>query len=146
MKSVWIIGLLLVATLGSAQAPTESFPPVATLKQIMVDLVYPASNEILLSIYRGGPKDEKEWAALRRSAVTLAESGYLLMMPGRAKDQGGWMKDVKLLVEAGTAAYASAQAKDFQALARVSEPLDASCTTCHKEYRPNVFPRTVPAH
>ena len=146
MKSVWIIGLLLVATLGSAQAPTESFPPVATLKQIMVDLVYPASNEILLSIYRGGPKDEKEWAALRRSAVTLAESGYLLMMPGRAKDQGGWMKDVKLLVEAGTAAYVSAQAKDFQALARVSEPLDASCTTCHKEYRPNVFPRTVPAH
>ena len=140
MKPVWIIAFLLIGAFGFAQAPSESFPPVATLKQIMMDLVYPASNEILLSIYRGGPKDENEWAALRRSAVTLAESGNLLMMPGRAKDQGGWMKDVKLLVEAGTAAYASAQAKDFQALAKVAEPLDASCTTCHKQYRPNVFP------
>jgi len=61
---------------------------VANVKQLMLDLIHPSSNDILLAIYRGGPKDEKDWAAVAGS-------------------------------------------------------IDASCTTCHKQYRPNVFPPTV---
>jgi hypothetical protein len=141
LRSGSFVVLILIATCGFAQAPPESFPPVATMKQLMVDLIHPASNDILLFVYRGGPKDEKEWAAVRRGAVTLAESGNLLMMRGRARDQGVWMKDAKMLVDAGTAAYKAAQAKDAKALAAVAEPLDASCTACHKQYRPDVFPR-----
>jgi hypothetical protein len=141
MKPVWVVLSISLAIFAFAQAPSESFPPVATMKQLMVDLIHPASNDILLLIYRGGPQDEKEWAAVRRGAVTLAESGSLLMMRGRARDQGAWMKDAKMLVDAGTAAYKAAQAKDTKALAAVAEPLDASCTTCHKQYRPDVFPR-----
>ena len=78
---------------------------------------------------------------MRRAAVTLAESGYMLMAPGRARDQADWMKDAKLLVDAGNAAYKAAQAKDSKALAALAGALDASCTTCHKQYRPNVFPK-----
>jgi hypothetical protein len=111
------------------------------MKQLMLDLVHPASNDMLLLIYRGGPTNENEWAAVRRGAVTLAESGNLLTMRGRARDQGDWMKDSKMLVDAGSAAYKAALAKDVKALAAVAGPLDASCTTCHKQYRPNVFPR-----
>ena len=129
------IGLLLLAGAALAQEP------VATMKQLMVDMIYPASNDILLVVNRGGPSDEKEWTAVRRSAITLAESGNLLMMRGRARDQGDWMKDAKMLVDAGTAAYKAAEARDPNALARLTEQLDASCTTCHKQYRPNVFPR-----
>jgi len=129
------IGLLLLAGAALAQEP------VATMKQLMVDMIYPASNDILLVVNRGGPSDEKEWTAVRRSAMTLAESGNLLMMRGRARDQGDWMKDAKMLVDAGTAAYKAAEARDPNALARLTEQLDASCTTCHKQYRPNVFPR-----
>ena len=110
------------------------------MKQLMLDLIHPASNDILLLIYRGGPKDEHDWAMVRRGAVTLAESGNLLMLRGRARDQGEWMKDAKMLVDAGTAAYKAAQAKDVNALTAVAGALDASCTTCHKQYRPNVFP------
>jgi len=141
MKLIWIAVLILIATFALAQTPSESFPPVATMKQLMVDLIHPASNDILLVVYRGGPKDEKEWAAVRRGAVTLAESGNLLMTRGRARDQGAWMRDAKMLVDAGTAAYKAAQAKDTKALAAVAESLDASCTACHKQYRPDVFPR-----
>ena len=107
MKLAWILIFILIGTFGFAQAPSESFPPMATMKQVMLDLVHPASNDILLSIYRGGPQNEKEWAALRRSAVALAESGTLLMMRGRARDDSEWMKDVKMLVDAGSAAYKS---------------------------------------
>jgi len=147
MKRFWIGVISAIAlaggfslrTIAFAQAPSEPFPPVATVRQLMLDLIHPSSNDILLAIFRGGPKDEKEWAAVRRSALTLAESGNLLMMQGRARDQEDWMKDAKLLVDAGNSAYKAAQAKDGTALGALAGAVDASCTTCHKQYRPNVF-------
>ena len=141
MKRARIAALILAGASAVAQAPSETSPPAATMKQLMVDLIHPASNEILLTVFRGGPKDGKEWAGLRRSALTLAESGTLLTMWGRALDQGDWQKDAKLLADAGAAVYKAAQAKDAKALAAVAERLDASCTACHRQYRPNVFPR-----
>ena len=141
MKSTSIGTLLLSGMIAFGQAPTEPFLPGATVKQLMLDLIYPSSNDILVAIYRGGPKNEREWAALRRAALTLAESGNLLMMQGRRRDQTDWMKDARLLVDAGHAAYKAAQAKDSTALAALAEALDFSCTTCHKQYRPNLFPK-----
>ena len=132
---------ILVGAFALAQTASKTLPPAATMKQIMLDLIHPASNEILLSVYRGGPKNDAEWAAVRRSALVLAEAGTLLTVPGRARDQSDWPKDAKLLGDSGTAAYRAALAKDAQALAAIAELLDASCTTCHKQYRPNVFPR-----
>jgi cytochrome c556 len=113
--------------------------PAATIKQLMLDLIHPAANDILLAISRGGPADDKEWAAVRRSALTLSEAGDRLGT--RGPDRGDWIKDSKLLSDAGTAAYRAAQSKDAKALAALADSLDASCTTCHKQYRPNVFPR-----
>jgi hypothetical protein len=133
--------LLLCGTIACAQAPSEPFPPVASVKQLMLDLIHPSSNDILLAIYRGGPKEEKEWAVVRRSALTLAESGNMLTLRGRARDSADWMKDARLLVDAGNAAYKAALAKDGNALTALAGALDASCTTCHKQYRPNVFPK-----
>jgi cytochrome c556 len=74
--------------------------------------------------------------------LTLAESGALLMQPGRVRDQGDWQKYARSMADAGSVAYRAAQAKDAKALASAAEAIDASCTACHKQYRPNVFPRT----
>jgi cytochrome c556 len=109
------------------------------MKQLMLDLIYPASNGILLTIYRGGPKDDTEWATIRHNALSLAESGSVLNTPARAADPE-WAAKVKMLTDAGAAAYKASQAKDSQALAASAAPLDAACTSCHKQYRPNVFP------
>jgi hypothetical protein len=132
-----LIGVLFLPAALAAQAPGDPFQPVATMKQLMVEIIYPASNEILLVVNRGGPSDDKEWAAVRRSAMTLAESGNLLIMRNRAT---GWVNDAKTLIGVGTAAYQAAQSKDAKALAALVEPLDASCTTCHKQFRPSLFP------
>ena len=134
-----IVGLLAIALL--MQSQPETIQPVATIKQIMLDIIHPASNEILLFVSRGASQDEKDWDRVRRSAITLAESGNLLMLRGRARDQGDWMKDARLLVDVGTSAYKAAQDKDAKALGALTGSLDASCTTCHKQYRPNVFPK-----
>jgi hypothetical protein len=122
----------------SAQAPSsDALQPVATMKQLMLDVIHPASNSVLLAINRGGPVDEKEWAEVRRGAMTLAESGNLLIMRNRAS---AWVADAKLLMDAGTAAYKAADAKDARALSTLADRIDASCTTCHKQFRPNLFP------
>src|SRR5262249_36497987 len=119
------------------QAPADPFQPVATMKQLMVDIIYPASNDILLIVNRGGPGDEREWSSVRRSAMTLAESGNLLIMRNHAP---AWIAHAKTMIGVGTAAYQAADAKDGKALAALVERLDRSCTTCHKDFRPSVFP------
>lgn len=138
MRRLWIAAFILMATCTFAQTTSDSFPPAASMKQLMLDLIHPASNGILLVIFRGGPKDENEWATVRHNALTLAASGNSLNS-GRAADPD-WTTHVKMLVVAGTAAYKAAEAKNVQALSAVAGPLDASCTSCHKQYRPNVFP------
>jgi len=125
---------VLIAVMGMivyAQAP-------ATMRELMLDLIHPASNDILLFVNRSVPKSDSEWAVVRRSALTLQESGDLLT---KRNSQADWVKDAKMLADVGAAGYKAAQAKDFKALAALTESLDASCTTCHKQYRPNVFPR-----
>ncbi|PYU23834.1 MAG: hypothetical protein DMG30_10280 [Acidobacteria bacterium] len=103
---------------------------VGTMSDIMTSMVYPAANNILLAAYRSGPQEDKEWLAIQRSAVMLAESGNVLMMRGPAGRQGDWEKDAN-------------------ALMAVAQPLNAACTTCHKQYRANIAgpgERVGPSH
>jgi cytochrome c556 len=138
-------GLLLVALLlfGHANARAQTgaagnVQAVGTMSDIMVSMVYPAANSLLLSIYRGGPQDDQEWAAVKHSAVLLAESGSVLLMRGPAGGQGDWAQDAKMLVDVGAAAYKAAGSKDANALLAVAQPLNAACATCHKQYRANI--------
>jgi len=127
------IGMMLLSATLLAQAPSAPFQPVATMKQLMVDVIHPASNSILLLINRGGPGTDNEWAEARRSAMTLAESGNLLIM---RNDAPAWVADAKQLIDAGGAAYKAAEAKDGKSLASLADRIDASCTTCHRRFRP----------
>jgi cytochrome c553 len=126
--------LFFLAAAASAQAP--SFQPVGTVSQLMIDLIYPSSDAIFY-IERAPPKNEVEWSVIRAQALLLAESGNLLMMAGRARDQGNWMKDSKMLIDAGTSAYKAAAAKDMTAILALNDSLNAACVTCHEQYRPN---------
>jgi hypothetical protein len=132
-----LAGIWLLSGAPAAQAPAEGLQPVATMKELMVDLIHPASNSLLLAVNRGGPDDDKGWAEARRSAMTLAESGNLLIMRNRA---AAWMADARRLTDVGTAAYRAATARDARALAGLADRIDASCTTCHAQFRPTVFP------
>jgi hypothetical protein len=133
---LFLAGLFLLSPAVFAQTPSDTpFQPVATMKQLMLDVIYPASNNVLLAINRD-PADEKEWADVRRGALMLAESGNLLIMRNRT---AAWVADARLLLEAGAAAYKAADARDNRALAAVADRIDASCTTCHKQFRPALF-------
>jgi len=127
------LGLLFLAGAAMAQAP--AFRPVATVSQIMLAITYPYSDA-LLYIERNPPKNDNEWSALEKQALMLAESGNLLMMEGRARDQGEWVEDAKLLVEAGVASVKAVRAKDVQAILALNDQIVTACTTCHTKYHP----------
>jgi hypothetical protein len=132
VTAIWLLSGAL-----AAQAPPDALQPVATMKELMVDVIHPASNSLLLAVNRGGPGDDKGWAEARRSAMTLAESGNLLIMRNRAT---AWVANARRLTDVGTAAYRAAASKDARALAALADRIDSSCTTCHAQFRPTVFP------
>jgi cytochrome c553 len=128
-----ILALFFIAALAVAQAPS-SFQPVGNMSQLMIDMIYPASDAIFY-VERAAPQNDREWGVLRATALTLAESGNLLMMDKRARDQGDWIKDAKMLVDAGAAAYRAAQAKNLDAIVALNQQLYTACVTCHEQYR-----------
>jgi len=132
MRTIAVM-ILLMASAAMAQAPT--FQPVGTTLEIMRAMVIPSSDVIFKT--SDAPKDDKGWASLQNNALILAESGNLLMMTGRAKDSMEWMKDSKLLVDVGTAAFNAAKAKDFTKLGDISDDILTACETCHKKYKPD---------
>jgi len=114
-------------------APTRN---VGTMSELMVRMIYPTSDAVFY-IETRTPTTEAEWGELQAKTLTLAESANLLMMPGRARDQGRWMDDAKLMLDAGQAAYRAARAKNVEALVEVNDALYQSCVQCHQHYRAN---------
>jgi Lipocalin-like domain len=132
-----LAAVVLLSGVVSAQAP------VGTMSDLMVKIIYPASDAIFYITTRT-PTSEVEWGELQGKALAVAESANLLMMPGRARDQDRWMADAKLMLDAGRAAYRAARAKDVAGLEAVNDQLYTSCTSCHQHYRPN-YGRRPPA-
>ena len=133
--------ILLIVGAATAQAP--SFQPVGTVSQLMVNIIYPTSDAMFY-IERTPPKTDVEWNAIRNQALMLAESGNLLMMPSRARDQGDWIKDSKMLVDVGAAAYKAALAKDMDGIVALNQQLNDACVVCHQQYRPSYGKRRSP--
>jgi len=138
---VALAGVAQQQSAGSPQSSLETAPQVpyrivGTMSQLMTDIIYPTTDDISYIVTRP-PSNDAGWAAIQRSALTLAESANLLMMPGRARDQDKWITDARLLLDAGNLAFKAAKAKDFDALVALNEQLVTACTTCHQDYRPN---------
>ena len=131
---------LLFASAAVAQAPT--YKPFGVLADIMAGIMFPNSNTIF-DVTKHAPKTDKEWIAVQTSAVLLAESGNLLLLPGRKKETGGlvpvqtaeWKKHVQALVEAAKGVYPAAKAKNPDAIFAACEPLYQACFSCHEMYR-----------
>lgn len=134
--------LLSLTGAALAQAPTDqALPPTPTIKsvgtmsELMLDIIFPTSNEIFY-VGREEQKTEKDWIDLRHNALMLAETANLLMAPNRARDQDRWMKDAGLLWDVGNRAYKLAKAKDLEGLKALNADLYEACQSCHEHYRP----------
>ena len=112
-------------------------PPAAraTLNEVMVKIVDPASNGVFY-IGRQPPQNDDEWKTLQGKALILSEIATSLMTPARAKDKKQWIQDAQRFLDASNAAYAAANAKDAAALEGLNDQLYEACRTCHEHYLP----------
>ncbi len=105
------------------------------MRQIMLGVVAPTSD-VIFKVPNQAPKNDKEWKAVQDSALTLAEAGNLLLIPGRARDTGDWTKFAKSLVSQGSKAFKAANAKDAKSLEGIGNDIDQVCEDCHAKYLP----------
>ncbi len=80
------------------------------------------------------PKTDEEWTAVRNSAATVIECGNLLMMEGRASDQGEWMKRVQELMRTANEVLQAVDAKDAETLFTAGSDMYLACSACHAQY------------
>jgi hypothetical protein len=153
------LAILLLSGCNAAppEPPLPPFKPVATLAELMHGVVDPAADVLWASVgsvvSKDGvedffPRTEEEWIPIENAAVVLMESGNLLMIGDRAKDQGEWMTMSRGLVDAGKAALTAAQSRNPDEIFRVGGDVYAACEGCHQRYwtegaRPSFEP--VPA-
>jgi len=137
-----VIGLLFFGIAGAAVAQAPSFQPVGSMSELMVRIIYPTSDA-LFYIERDAPKTDVQWNAIRSQALMLAESGNLMLLPNRQRDQGDWVKETKVMIDLATTAYRAALAKDMDGILAINDKLADSCIVCHQQYRAN-YPRRAP--
>lgn len=138
------LAVLAGRTFAAQKAPSARTPrPVATIKELMTGLIDPAADEVwgavaviesASGVEEKAPKTDAEWSAVRAHALTLAESGNLLMLDGRAKDRRVWLAMSRALVDAGEIAARAAEKKDAAGLLDAGEQVFSACALCHQAY------------
>ena len=141
------IGCCLLAS-GCAhqrESTAPPFKPVTTVVELMESIIAHAAEvyweSVQITVDETGehelsPQTDDEWESVWAAALTIAESGNLLMMPPRALDDGAWMQFARSLIEAGVEAAAAAQAHDVERVFAAGEQVYNACLGCHTRYIP----------
>jgi hypothetical protein len=139
------IAVSIFAAACEGQPDALPFKPVANVDQLMDATITPAAEVYWGSvstivdkdgIHENFPRTDEEWEAVWGAAMTIAESGNLLMMAPRAIDEEDWMKFSAALVDVGLEAAKAAEAKNPELVLERGEQVYNVCTGCHMQYIP----------
>jgi hypothetical protein len=143
-RACFVVVAAAASTLScTPSAPPSPYKPVATVMELMEGTVQPAAEayweSVSTTISAAGidekyPKTDEEWEHVWGGAMTIAESGNLLMMPSRVKDDGEWMRLSAALVDVGVEAAKAAQTRNPEKVLEVGEKVYNVCTECHMKY------------
>jgi hypothetical protein len=154
-------GILLAAGAKLSAQSSGDFLPQFTIAELMNSIVMPSAdvvwNAVVYEDTVTGPKTDEGWQKVRWSAVDLAESANLLMVPGRAANSPGavagegelapekiteliaeqraaWVAYAHVLHGAAMEAVRAIDAKDAEALSNAGGTIDAACQSCHRQF------------
>lgn len=138
-----IAGFMLAAAAGCAQAPARPFNAAANVLDLMEGPIAHAAEvywgSVSTIVDKDGitehyPTNDEEWEAVWAAAITISESGNLLMMAPRAKEEADWMKFSADLVTVGIEARKAAESKNPDNVLEIGEQVYNVCTACHMQY------------
>jgi hypothetical protein len=136
-------------------------PAEGNLSELMRAIAFPNSNIIFnLQLKDPGKEPKKDltsesfdyvqwgstvypgWLAVDQAAVALVETAPLLLTPRKCQngkmapvDRADWKQYVADLVTVGKVARKTAQERNFEAFADISDKLNTACANCHMVYR-----------
>jgi len=128
------------------EASGDVYQPVANASQIMSAITIPASDRIFESVvYENGelttqPETLDEWAQIEFAALAVAESGNLLLIPPRRRDEGDWVARSHEMTDAAMAVLQAARAQDPDGVLEAGSTLYDACLNCHNAYIPPDVP------
>jgi len=144
-----------------AATPASTAPaakPYATLAQVMRGIPLRSSN-LFFDAQSNNPAAKVDakgasqgdqinqlyggWRSIEDAALALSETANLLIIPGRACENGkpvpvdaaDYRKAVQQLADAGLAAYKAAQSKNMDSVVDASGAVTEACAACHDVYR-----------
>jgi hypothetical protein len=170
------LGVCVVAVAACSLEPAPRTEPegetpyqiTATVEDLMRSMVDPSADAVwdavvtevtAAGVSEHAPGSAEDWAALRRSAITLVESTNLLVMPGRriaaegvrsdlpgvdlepeqiealrAENPGAWTQFVSGLRASGLTVLDAIDRQDVEALLVAGDGLDLACENCHTTF------------
>jgi hypothetical protein len=138
-------GLAALGCSHRQEVTAPPFKPVTTVLELMESVIAHAAEVYWGSVqvvvdetgeHERYPENDEEWEAVWAAALSIAESGNLLMMAPRAIDDGAWMQFSRSLIEAGVEAAAAAEAHDVERVFAAGERVYNACLGCHTRYVP----------
>jgi hypothetical protein len=149
--SIVLLTIALCSCKSETPAPEASvanpagaqFVEVADVKQVMNWIMEPSADVVWESVgtiiseegeQNLRPETDEQWTAVRDAAAIVAESGNLLLTPGRLRDQDDWVKHSHALTKAAQEVIAAAEAKDVDSLFTAGGDVYLVCTACHEQY------------
>jgi hypothetical protein len=133
----------LAACAGRPQVTPPPYKPVTTVLELMESVIAHAAetywDSVQVTVDETGvheryPETDEQWESVWAAALSIAESGNLLMMTPRAVDDGAWMQFARSLVDAGVEAAAAAEARDVDRVFAAGEQVYNVCSSCHGRY------------
>ena len=128
-----------------ASAFVPAVPLAVSVNAIMVAMVDHASHVVWdVAEDAKAPKNDKDWEELEHHAIQVAASGTLIALGGTGKADPGWVqspawkKYSQEMTDAGLAALTAVHSKDRAALLKAGDQLVNTCTSCHKEFKPDL--------
>jgi hypothetical protein len=143
MIKTTMAALGLALALAGCTKPPPPYSTASTVKDIMVGITDPqaqvfwhssGSNDTAKGTETLTPTTKEGWAAAENAMTAVAESGNLLMLPGRARDEADWMKMAKAMTDEALAARAAVRAKDGDKMFETGAALYDTCSACHQKY------------
>lgn len=120
---------------GDTEIVTNIQQTMAWLLDPAADLIWDSAGTIITAQGQEdlSPTTEEGWTAVVHAAATLAETGNLLMMPGRSAGED-WDEYSRGLLAAGKLAIKAAQEQDADALFDAGGRIYQVCKACHNQY------------
>ena len=142
--------VLLAGCSPEARAPETPFDTTSLpMPELMGHVLDPAADAVWgasgVEVTEAGERDlspqtPEAWETVANAAAVVAESGNLLLLPGRNPGEERWVASAREMTRLGVQIRDAADRRDKQAVFDLGGQLYTACVSCHDVYMPQGSP------